>query len=278
MDTMMYKISAACIQLNSSDNMADNIQVVQRFVAEAAGQGASLIILPENTFLMEAPAAPRMLYAESDYPGVQASAALAATHRSWLLIGSIAIKTDDSGKTVNRSLLFAPDGTIRARYDKIHLFDVTLPNGETYAESARMLPGEQAVLASLPQCSLGLTICYDLRFPHLYRQLALAGASILTVPAAFTSVTGEAHWHTLLRARAIENGCYVLAPAQTGTHPGNRKTYGHSLIIDPWGKVLADAGEEPGIITATLDLGMVAEIRAKLPSLQHGRDFSLKTC
>ncbi len=274
----MTIITAACIQLNSTDNMAANIEAVKIYVGHAAREGANLITLPENAFLMEAPGAPRTLYAEEDHPGISAAASLAQTHHCWLLVGSVAVKTDDSGKTANRSLLFSPDGRITARYDKIHLFDVTLPGGEVYAESARMLAGEKAVLAHTPKVDIGLSVCYDVRFPQLYRALAQAGASILTVPAAFTSVTGEAHWHTLLRARAIENGCYVLAPAQTGAHPGGRKTYGHSLIIDPWGTVLADAGEHAGIITATLDLAMVKNIRARLPSLQHGRDFTVKAC
>ena len=274
----MQKITAACIQLTSTDDMAATIAAIEALVRQAAGQGAQLVTLPENAFLMEVPGSDRILYTEAAHPGIRAASALAKASAIWLLIGSAAVKTDDSGKTVNRALLLAPDGSIVCRYDKIHLFDVTLPSGETYAESARMRAGVEAVLAQTPFAAIGLSICYDVRFPHLYRTLAQAGASILTVPSAFTSVTGEAHWHVLLRARAIENGCYVLAPAQTGTHPGGRKTYGHSLIIDPWGKVMADAGENPGIITAELDLAMVNQIRGKLPSLQHGRDFTLKTC
>lgn len=274
---MTKTLKAACIQLNSTDYMQSNIQAIKTWVEDAAGQGATLITLPENAFLMEAPGAPRTLYREEDHPAVHAASAMAKQASAWLLIGSTAVKTDDSGKTVNRGLLFSPEGRIHTRYDKIHLFDVTLPNGETYAESARMFAGADAVVTEAAGATLGLTICYDIRFPHLYRALALAGANILTVPAAFTATTGEAHWHVLLRARAIENACYILAPAQCGTHPGNRKTYGHSLIIDPWGTILADGGLNPGIITADLDLAMPSRIREKLPSLQHTRDFTVKT-
>ncbi len=274
---MPQRLKVACIQLNSGDDMRANIEAIAKAVKTASGQGAKLITLPENAFLMAAPGSPRTLYTEAEHPGIIAASHMAREAGAWLLIGSAAVKTDDSGKTLNRTLLFDDQGTIACRYDKIHLFDVTLANGETYAESARMLAGTEAILTQTPWASLGLTICYDVRFPQLYRALATAGAAIITVPAAFTSVTGEAHWHVLLRARAIETGCYIIAPAQTGTHPGGRKTYGHSLIIDPWGAVLADGGTEVGIITAELDLDMVAQIRARVPSLQHGREFTLKT-
>jgi predicted amidohydrolase len=187
-----------------------------------------------------------------------------------LLLGSLAIKAGP-GKVTNRSYLVDAAGEIAARYDKLHLFDVDLADGERYRESAAVAPGSNAVVAPTPWATLGLSICYDLRFPYLYRALAQAGAQILTVPAAFARTTGQAHWHVLLRARAIETGCYVLAPCQCGTHGGGRPTYGHSLIVDPWGRILADGGDEPGIVTATLDLAEVAKARAMIPALQHDR-------
>jgi predicted amidohydrolase len=193
----------------------------------------------------------------------------------WLLVGSLAVKVSE-GKTANRSYLIGPNGRIAARYDKIHLFDVNLPSGESYRESNTVAPGADAVVATLPFARVGLSVCYDLRFPHLYRALAKHGAEILTVPSAFTETTGKAHWHVLLRARAIENGCFVMAPAQGGTHANGRKTYGHSLIVGPWGDILAEAGTDPGIIAAELDLGEIADVRGRLPSLHHDRPFSTK--
>ena len=268
----------ACVQINSGGDIAANTVRAAELVGDAAAQGAQLVALPENVFLMEAPGqkGKRVLYTEQEHPSVKAVARMAQDHTCWILVGSVAVKIDESGKTVNRALLFSPQGEITARYDKVHLFDVELPGGEIYAESAKMLPGHQAVVAQIPGAKLGLTICYDVRFPHLHRALAKAGADILAVPAAFTAVTGEAHWHILLRARAIETGCFVIAPAQTGTHPGDRKTYGHALIIDPWGKVLADAGTGEGVIVADLDLDMVKQVRARIPALQHDRPFAFE--
>jgi deaminated glutathione amidase len=273
----MSTLKVACIQINSGNDIAANIAKVGQMVSDAAGAGAQLVALPENVFLMEehGKGMKRILFTEEEHQAMRASSALARKHHCWLLVGSIAIRIDESGKSVNRSILFNPQGEVARRYDKIHLFDVELPSGETYAESSRILPGTQAIIADTPWAKIGLTICYDVRFPQLYRQLAKAGATILTVPAAFTAVTGEAHWHVLLRARAIENGCFVLAPAQTGTHPGGRKTFGHALIIDPWGRVLADAGTQEGIISAELDMGMVLQVRGSIPSLQHDREFTL---
>ena len=181
-----------------------------------------------------------------------------------------------SGKSYNRSLLIDDKGALVAHYDKIHLFDVQLAGGETYAESDRILPGAQAVLAPTPWGALGMTVCYDVRFPALYRVLAKAGAALISVPAAFTYTTGRAHWHVLLRARAIETGCFIIAPAQCGLHPGNRRTYGHSLIVAPWGEILAEASEtETGIIHATLEMNKVADARGMVPSLRHDRDFKI---
>jgi predicted amidohydrolase len=270
-------LKVACIQINSGPDIAGNIPKVESMVRIAAGRGAQLVALPENVFQMEEASRTdkRVIHTQESHPGVKAAFRMAAANHCWLLVGSVAVKTDDSGKTHNRSLLFDDEGRLAAYYDKIHLFDVELPGGEIYAESEKNLPGDKAVIADLPHGKLGMTICYDVRFPHLYRTLAKAGAEILSVPSAFTAMTGEAHWHVLLRSRAIENGCYVIAPAQTGAH-GTRKTFGHALIVDPWGRVLADAGTDEGIITADLDLKLVAQTRARIPSLRHDRDYTLK--
>jgi deaminated glutathione amidase len=270
------KIKTSCIQINSGGDMQANIEKITALVTQAATQGSTLIATPENTFLMEEPKVERVLYTQAEHPGVAVAAKLAKEHGVWLLIGSVAIKKHDSKKTANRALLFDPQGKAVAHYDKIHLFDVEVGDGQSYRESAKIIPGDKAVVADMRSARLGLSVCYDVRFPHIYRTLAKAGAEILAIPAAFTQVTGEAHWHVLNRARAIENGCFVIAPAQTGTHPGNRKTYGHSLIIDPWGRVLADGGTEEGIITAELDMALVKKTRASIPSLMHDREYQLE--
>lgn len=269
------KMKAACIQLTSGDDIAANITRVEKWAAKAAKAGADLIALPENAFLMERSGAARVLYAQDEHPAVAACARIAKAHKRWLLAGSVAVKVDGSGKTANRSLLFTPGGEVAAHYDKIHLFDVEVGDGQTYKESARIVPGSEAVVTKTPWGKLGMTVCYDVRFPQLYRTLAEAGAEMIAVPAAFTQVTGKAHWHVLLRARAIENGCFVIAPAQTGTHPGGRKTYGHSLIVDPWGEVLADGGTKEGVVMADIDMAQVRKVRAKIPSLAHDRGFKL---
>jgi predicted amidohydrolase len=191
----------------------------------------------------------------------------------WLMIGSLAIKVSDT-KTANRSFLFDPKGRIEARYDKVHLFDVNLPSGETYRESNTVAPGCEAVVANLPFARIGMSVCYDLRFPQLYRTLAKNGAEILTMPSAFTETTGKAHWHVLLRARAIENGCFVMAPAQGGVHANGRHTYGHSLIVGPWGDILAEGGVDPAVVAAEIDLEEIAAARGRVPSLQHDRPFN----
>lgn len=267
-------VRVSCIQLNSGDEMAANVARIQAFVAQAAGEGAQLIALPENAFLMEDPKGARSRIAQEGHPAITACVEMAREHGVWLLAGSIAVWEEAFEKCFNRSFLFDPQGSVVATYDKIHLFDVTLSGGESYRESDHMAAGDRAVLARTPLGVLGMSICYDLRFAHLYRALAKQGAQILAIPAAFTQITGEAHWHVLLRARAIESGCFVIAPAQTGTHPGGRRTYGHSLMIDPWGKIIAEAGTEEGIISAELDLGMVERVRAQLPSLSHDREFN----
>ncbi|MGC9954457.1 MAG: carbon-nitrogen hydrolase family protein [Rhizomicrobium sp.] len=266
----MTTFRAACVQLRSSDDVAENIRVASALIREAKAKGADFIATPENTTLMASDGGAKLerSFPEEDDPALPAFRALAAELRVWLLIGSLAIKVSDD-KTANRSFLIDPKGFIAARYDKIHLFDVDLPSGETYRESNTVAGGGHAVAADLPWGKVGLTICYDLRFPQLYRTLAQMGAFMFTVPSAFTETTGKAHWHVLLRARAIENGAFVIAPAQGGTHAGGRKTYGHSLIVAPWGEVLADAGIDPGVIVADIDPKLALEARARIPSLRH---------
>ena len=270
------KIKVACVQLRASDDMRENIATASSLIRQAAKDGAHFIATPENTNLMALDGGAKLdqTFAEKDDPTVPAFAALANDLNVWLLAGSVAIKVSDS-KTANRSYLFGPDGKIEARYDKIHLFDVDVGGGETYRESDTVAPGGEAVVVSLPWGRIGLSVCYDLRFPQLYRTLAKAGAEILMVPSAFTVPTGKAHWHTLLKARVIENEAFVMAPAQGGTHANGRKTYGHSLIISPWGEILAEAGDDPGIIAAEIDLAEIAAVRSRLPALQHDRPFRL---
>lgn len=266
----------ALIQLTSGPDIAGNLRVAERMIRDAAADGADFILTPENTCHMVFPAQSKLdsSPAEADHPAVALFADLARELGVTLLLGSIAVKVA-ADKIQNRSYLFDLQGTVAARYDKIHLFDAMLPNNETYLESALVRPGEKAVVADMAFGKVGLTICYDLRFAGLYRALAQAGASIITVPAAFTVPTGRAHWETLLRARAIETGCFVLAPAQTGEHAGGRRTWGHSMVIDPWGAVLAEGGEEPCTVTADIDLAKVAEARSALPALEHDRNFAL---
>jgi predicted amidohydrolase len=229
---------------------------------------------PENTGMIE-PVKPQLLAkarTEAEHDALPEFRALAAELGIWLLIGSLQVKLDQTS-LANRSFLIDDTGAVAARYDKIHMFDVDLRGGESYRESATFRPGERAVVAATPWGRLGLTVCYDLRFAYLYRALAQAGAAFLTVPAAFTRPTGEAHWHVLLRARAIETGAYVFAPAQCGAHAEGRKTYGHSLIVAPWGEVLADGGDEPGIILAEIDPAKVDAARSMIPALRHDRSF-----
>ncbi len=270
------RLRVACVQLRSGEDAAANVATATRLIRDAHAAGATFIATPENTAMMSADggAKPALSFAEKDDPALPAFTALVRELGIWLLIGSLAIKVSET-KTANRSFLIGPDGAIAARYDKIHLFDVDLPSGETYRESKTVRAGSEAVVADTPWAKLGLTVCYDLRFPHLYWTLAKRGAKILTVPSAFTATTGRAHWHVLLRARAIETGCFIIAPAQGGMHASGRETYGHSLIAGPWGQVLAEAGTEPGLVTADLDLQEVGAVRARLPSLMHDRDFSV---
>ncbi len=243
---------------------------------EAAAGGARYVQTPEMTNIMELDRT-RLLAAikpEADDLGVTQFRFLARELGIWLHIGSLALM-GERGRPVNRSLLISPDGAIAARYDKIHMFDVDLGGGESYRESANYEPGREAVVANLPWGQLGMTICYDLRFPHLHRALAQAGARFLAVPAAFTKPTGLAHWHTLLRARAIECQCYVFAAAQGGKHENGRETFGHSLVISPWGEVLAEAGVQPAVTFADVELQRLDDVRRQVPSLRHDRPFDV---
>lgn len=260
--------TVACLQVNASNDMTSNLEIAVRLTRQAVADGASFVLMPENVVMMDwgREALLSKAHAEKGHPALAAFSALAADLKVWLHCGSLAIKLE-SGKLANRTYVLNPRGQVAATYDKIHMFDVNLGSGEQYNESSTYQSGTNATLLDLPWGRLGLTICYDLRFPHLYRQLAQAGAHFLTIPAAFTKTTGEAHWHVLQRARAIETGCFVFSPAQTGTHAGGRKTFGHALIVNPWGEVLADAGDEPGYITAEIDPTQVATVRAKVPSL-----------
>ncbi len=269
-------LSVALVQMNSGPQIADNLDIAETLIREAAGKGAEFILTPENTCHMRQPATSKLQSSppEKDHQALPRFAALARELGVSILLGSVSVKVSED-KIANRSYCFDDKGGIVASYDKVHLFDVALANNETYKESALVRPGEKAVVADLPFGRIGFTVCYDLRFPHLFRTLAQAGASIITVPSAFTVPTGQAHWETLLRARAIETGCYILAPAQTGTHEGGRKTWGHSLVADPWGAVVAQAGDETGLVMAEIDLDKVAQARMAVPSLTHDRTFTL---
>ena len=267
---------AACIQNCATPDIHHDIGLLTRLIEEAAGQAATLIALPEYCAGLDTkdgrlyPVA----YLESEHPVIPAIAALARKHQAWILIGSIGIQAKN-GRIFNRSLMIDAEGAIAARYDKIHMFDVDLGDGHLYCESATIAPGDAAILSDGPSGPIGLSVCYDLRFAGLYRALAKAGACILAIPAAFTRITGRVHWHILVRARAIENGAYVVAPCQFGTLAGGAECYGHSLIVDPWGRVLADGGEDEGIIVAEIDPALVAETRARIPSLTHDRPFTI---
>jgi deaminated glutathione amidase len=271
----MTELTIACVQTNTKPDPEDNIAEVGAMIREAKAQGADLITTPEVVGMMTANRDDALARArpEATHEVLAAFRDLAAELGTWLLIGSISIKLSDD-KLSNRSYLVGPDGGIVARYSKIHMFNVQVGDGTAYRESSTYQPGGEAVLAETPWGTMGLTICYDIRFPYLFRDLAHAGAKLIFSPAAFTKVTGEAHWHVLQRARAIENGCFIVSPAQTGTHAGGRQTYGHSVIVAPWGEVLCDGGSEPGITLAKIDLGAVDVARGKVPSLTHDRPYS----
>ncbi len=270
------KFRAALVQMRCGREVESNLDAAEAAIRVAAKGGADYILTPENTSLMEL--STKSLFAKTSLEGgnraLERVTGLARELKLWLHIGSMAIKLSDT-KVANRSFLITPEGDIAARYDKIHMFDVDLPGGESYRESNNYRPGEKAVLADLPWGRLGFTTCYDLRFPALYRMLAKAGADFITVPSAFTKQTGEAHWHVLLRARAIETGAYIFAAAQGGDHEMGRSTYGHSLIISPWGDILGEAGSDPDVIFADIDPAQVADAHTRIPSLQHDRVFEI---
>jgi len=267
---------AAMIQMRSGLVPAANVEAAVRLIGEAKSAGADYVLTPEMTNIMEVKR--ERLFSTIVDEDADASLAtfreLARKLAIYLHIGSLAVKLS-AERAANRSFLITPKGDIAARYDKIHMFDVDLGNGESYRESRSYRPGESAVISDLPWGRLGLTVCYDLRFPALYRALAEAGATMLAIPSAFTKQTGEAHWGVLMRARAIENGCFVFAAAQGGKHENGRETFGHSIIVDPWGRILAEGGAEPGVVMAEIDLAEVSKARSRIPSLQHGRRFEI---
>jgi len=267
---------AGLVQMRSGIDPQGNLATAVAAIEEAARAGADYVLTPEMTNVMEVKRE-RLLATIADEehdPMLAAMRALARKHSIYLHIGSLAVKASPD-KAANRSFLIDRRGDVVARYDKIHMFDVDLANGESYRESRNYRPGDLAVVVDLPWGRLGVTICYDLRFPALYRALAEAGASFFSIPSAFTRQTGEAHWHVLIRARAIENGCFIFAAAQGGKHENGRETFGHSLIVDPWGKILAEAGNEPGVIVADIDPAEVAAARSRIPSLHNGRRFEV---
>ena len=267
---------AAMIQMRSGLQPGANIDAAVRYIGDAKSAGAEYVLTPEMTNILAANR--EQLFAVVVEEEADASLAtlreIARKLGIYVHVGSLAIRISPD-RAANRSFLIDPKGDILARYDKIHMFDVDLAGGESYRESRNYRPGELAVLADLPWGRLGLTVCYDLRFPALYRALAEAGATMLAIPSAFTKQTGEAHWHVLVRGRAIENGCFVFAAAQGGRHENGRDTFGHSLIVDPWGRIIAEGGTEPGIIVAEINPAEVASARARIPSLQHGRRFEI---
>ncbi len=271
-------MKVALVQMRSSRDPARNLPEAEALVRQAAATGATYVQTPEvcNIFEPDKDRLRAIVKSEGEDALVRRFADLARELRVHLHAGSVAVKADD-GRIANRSLVFTPDGRIVARYDKIHLFDIDLPNGESYRESATYAPGDTAVTVDLPEARLGLCICYDVRFPRLANAYANAGAHVLTYPAAFTVPTGEAHWHVLLRARAIETGSFVLTAAQGGDHDGGKATYGHSLVISPWGEILAEAGTEPCVITAEIDPGQAVLARQRIPALRNARDFGLKS-
>ena len=275
-------LKVGLVQLNVSDDPIANLSQTIPLIRQAAAEGAQLVLTPEATNILS-PDRKRqeaVLHVQAKDPTLSALRSEARAAGIWLLIGSLALKSGDGDRFVNRSILIDPDGEVAASYDKLHMFDVKMSETEQYRESAAYRPGDRAVVTKAAGVPVGLTICYDLRFPHLYRKLAQAGARILTVPSAFSPTTGAAHWEVLMRARAIETGCFVLAPAQCGTHDAPhspdrvpRRSHGHSLAVDPWGKVLADGGVTQGLSMVELDLGAVDRARSRIPSLTHDRPF-----
>jgi deaminated glutathione amidase len=272
---MTDPLRVACVQLTSTTKIEENIEISSALVREAHAKGARFITMPEvvNLCQRNSELARATVQFQENEKALAAYRALAQELGVWLLAGSLAVKVPDDTRLANRQFLIDDKGAIAATYDKIHMFDVNLANGETFRESRTYRPGDRAVVAETPWAPLGMTICYDVRFPYLYRSLAHAGAKMLAIPSAFTRRTGEAHWHILMRARAIETGCYVIAAAQCGDHEDGRKSYGHSVIIGPWGEVLADGGEAPGVIVADLDFAEVDKARSMIPALTHDRSY-----
>lgn len=275
----MSTFRAAALQMRSGTDVVRNIEALEKLVAEAAAQGATYVQSPEMTGAMmrDRVAFKASLRDEANDLVFKAASALAAKHGIFLHIGSTAIDAGD-GRIANRAGLFTPSGEKLVTYDKIHMFDVDLDNGESWRESATYEPGRETVIVELPFANIGMAICYDIRFPQLFRAQALAGANVITGPAAFTRQTGEAHWHILQRARAIENGAFLISAAQGGLHEDGRETYGHSIIVSPWGKVLAEAAhDEPAVIVADIDVAESAAARGKVPNLKNAREFTVKT-
>ena len=279
---MSARFTAACVQFTAGPDPEPNLRTVSDLVRRARDVGADFIMTPEASNFIESGRRRReKARRETDDPFLAGMLSVARETGAWLLIGSLVIdptgeRDAAAGETrlANRSFLVDPGGRIVARYDKIHMFDIDLPGGESYRESNAYRPGHNTVVVETPWGRLGMSVCYDVRFPYLYRALAQSGADFLTVPSVFTVPTGNAHWHVLLRARAIENGCFVFAPAQSGEHVAGRRSYGHSLIVDPWGEVLADAGEVVGVTSAPIEVARIAEVRNMVPSLQHGQRFT----
>ena len=278
----MDKYTIACLQANTSNDLAANLATVGAMMREAAANGAKLVATPEYTLMMDGSGRvmrDNALPPDGGDPLVHLRG-LAKALQVWLLLGSLTLRTGEEGegadtRIVNRSFLISDAGEVVASYDKIHMFDVTLPDGKVIRESSAYRPGDKAVVVDTPLGKVGLTICYDLRFPGLFRTLAQAGAQLITVPSSFQRQTGKAHWHALLQARAIENGCWIVAPAMCGEHAGNRQTFGHSLMVNPWGEVVADSGEGPGVVYAEIDVGRVAKVRGMVPSLTHDRRYEI---
>jgi predicted amidohydrolase len=272
----MSQFRAACVQNTATRDISANVDWVCAQIDEAVSAGADFIALPETVGLIEPVNAqiPAATFSEAEDIGLAAFRGKAREHGVTILVGSQLILED--GKIFNRSFLLNTSGEIRARYNKLHMFDIELKNGESYRESDAIAPGDKAVIVETALGKLGLSICYDLRFAALYHSLAQAGAEFITIPAAFTQTTGQAHWHTLVRARAIETGAFIIAPNQCGHHCDKRYSYGHSLIIDPWGEILADGGSEPGVIYADIDLDQVQKVRSRIPSLKNERPFTLE--
>ena len=278
----MNKLRVALLQINGTDDPSENLDILAQMTRDAVGEGAEFVLSPEvsNCISKSRTHQRATLCEEADDPVLKGAIEIAREHGVRLLLGSLALRTGEEDWFANRSFLLNPRGEIEARYDKIHMFDVRLSETESYHESSAYAPGETAVVTDLGPTKLGLTICYDLRFPSLYRKLAQAGAGLITVPSAFSKPTGKAHWEALLRTRAIETGSFVLAPAQTGTHKARRgkprETYGHSMIIGPWGDILGDAGEAPGVLVADLDLDQINDARQRVPSLHADRAFTVQ--